>query len=360
MTATPDDDPPRPAPSLATSDPEAVGLDPLRLAQATDGVAALPEARALLVAREGSLVLERYLDPERRDAPRNVKSVTKSVQSALVGIALRDGLLSRLDQPVVEIVPTFGDDPPRGLDLGWAQWHASSAALRRRITVRHLLTMRSGFFGSDTDEGYVTILAHAPGQVAFAESLPVTSQPGSTFRYNTANAMLLNGVIAAVTGTGPAAFARARLFEPIGAHLDRWRTDRAGLEIGGAELDMSARDMLRLGLLYLGRGQLGGLRVLPESWVDESLTAQVRFADPPTDPAAALLPGAKGYGLMWWLRASGEVDMWCAWGFGGQLVCLVPEADLVVVVQSSLGLNARYQRHLLGLVDEEIVAPLLG
>lgn len=328
------------------------------LGEAANAFAGLGEARALLVAQHGEVLLEEYLHGADADAPRDVKSVTKSVQSALVGIALDDGSLPGLDERVSDILPSSFPGLPEGRDLSWGSWLERSATLRRDITVRHLLTMRSGLQGSDLNADYVSVLTHAPDQVRFAAALPMEGPPGEGFRYNTASAMLLNGVLAAVTGMSPRAYAEAKLFAPLGAAIHRWTTDQAGLETGGSEVSLTAGDMLRFGLLYLGRGEFEGRRILPAAWVDDSLAEQVGFPSPPDDPAAVLLPGATGYGFLWWHRGSGHHTMHCAWGYGDQLICLVPPLDLIVVVQSSLRRNDAYHRQLFDVLDRLIVEPL--
>lgn len=314
-------------------------------------------ARALLVTRHGHLVFERYFNGMRPRAPWNVKSVTKSVQSALVGIAIDDGLLD-LDDRVAELLPSYFAPLPDGADLGWANWIKTTDELRRGITLRDILTMRSSLSGSDLDDTYVALMAHAPDQVVFSAQLPMDGPPGTTFRYNTANAMLVNGIIAASTGMSPLAFAQERLFGPIGGKIARWQTDQMGLEIGGAELHLAADDMARFALLYLGRGEFADQRIVSAGFVDASLAKQVEFGSPPGDAAAALLPDATGYGFMWWHRNSAGREMVCAWGYGGQFICLVPSLDLAVITQSTARLNAAYHHQLFDVVDRLIVLPL--
>ena len=342
---------------LPIANPSSVDMDPATLARAAEAIESLPEARALLVARHGQLVLERYMNGMTAGAQRNVKSVSKSVQSALTGIALREGFLTDLDTPAAEILPSYFPALPE-TDLGWGPWLSTTDELRRQITIRDLLTMRTSLAGSDLDDTYVALMAHAPDQVAFSSQLPMDGPPGRVFRYNTASAMLLNGVIAEATGMSPRDFANQHLFGPLGGSIERWRTDQRGLEIGGAELYLTARDMLRLGLLFIGGGELEGRRLIPADFVEESLSKQVGFEDPPTDPAAALLPDATGYGYMWWQRDSLGEDMVCAWGYGGQFICLVPSLDVTVVTQSTIDLNAEYHYQLFDIVDHLIVAPL--
>jgi CubicO group peptidase (beta-lactamase class C family) len=168
--------------------------------------------------------------------------------------------------------------------------------------------------------------------------------------------MLLNGLLATATGKSPRAFAQERLFGPIGVEIRRWTVDRAGLETGGSELYLTARDMLRFGLLYLAHGSSRGRQIIPVAWVDSTLAQYVRFESPPADAAARMLPGGTGYGLMWWHRQSGARRMSCAWGTGGQLICLVPELDLAVVLLSTLDGNPPdYYARLFELVDRDMV-----
>lgn len=345
-------------PRLPEASPESVGMSTPALEEAVEALTGRREARALLVARNGSLVLEHYFAGMRRDSIRNVKSVTKSVQSAMVGLALADGALSGIDQPLSELIEDHLSHSKDQVDLSWRQFHARSDSLRSLITIRDLLTQRTGFVGTELNPEYALIMVHAPDQVRFALELPMDGPPGNAFRYNTAGAMLLNGLLADATGQSPRAYAQERLFTPLGVSIRRWSTDSTGLETGGAELHLTARDMMALGLLYLGRGEFLGQRVLPEEWVDSSLAEHVSFSTSPEDPVVELLPDATGYGLMWWRRASGSQQMSCAWGYGGQFVCLVPELDLVVVTLSSIGLNEEYHQFLFDVIDDMIVGRL--
>jgi CubicO group peptidase (beta-lactamase class C family) len=330
------------------------------LAEAAAAFTSFPEARALMVARHGTVVLEQYFHGMQPATARNVKSVTKSVQSALVGLALADGALRGLDERISDLMPSSFPPLSTDRDLSWGTWLMRSDSLRRDITVRDLLTMQTGLQGTDLNADYTGVMAHAPDQVLFGAALPMEGAPGSGFRYNTASAMLLNGVLAAVTGQSPRAYAADRLLTPLGGRIHRWTTDQAGLETGGAELFLTARDMMRLGLLYLGRGEYQDKRILPAEWVDASLAVQVTFPSPPEDPAATLLPGATGYGFMWWHRKAGTAVMNCAWGYGGQFICLVPSLDLAVVTLSSIRLNEEYHHRLFDVIDRLIVEPLAG
>lgn len=343
-------------PSLPVSTPEAVGLSTETLGGVAERVGQLPEARALLIARHGALVLEQYYREMGPDSAWNVKSVTKSVQSALAGLAVQDGKLD-LDQRVSEILASRFRAMSDG-DISWGPWLTRSDSLRREITVRDLVTMRPGFMGTDLDDTYVGMLAHAPDQVRFALEVPLEASPGERFRYNTASAMLLNGIIREVTGQSPRDYAQQRLFGPLGTRINRWFTDQTGLETGGSELYLTARDMMAIGVLYLARGEFAGQRILSPEWVEASLAVQVRFANPPDDPAAQLLPDASGYGFMWWHRRSGDRDMVCAWGYGGQLICLVPSLDLAVVTLSTINLNAQYHVNLFAELDRGLLGGL--
>lgn len=345
-------------PTLSTSTPEAEGMSGAALAEAAGMLASFPEARALLVARHAAVVFEQYFRGAQAETARNVKSVTKSVQSALAGLALEDGSLAGLDERISDILPTNFPALPKDRDLSWDTWLMRSDSLRRQMTLRDLLTMRTGFQGTDMNADYTGVMAHAPDQVQFAAALPMEGPPGVDFRYNTASAMLLNGALAAATGQSPRVYAENRLFSPLGGRIHRWTTDQAGLETGGAELFLTARDMMRLGLLYLGRGEYQGKRILPTEWVDASLAVHVTFPSPPQDPAAAILPGATGYGFMWWHRQAGAHAMSCAWGYGGQFICLVPALDLAVVTLSSIRLNEEYHHRLFDVIDRLIVDPL--
>lgn len=323
------------AQQLVSVSPSAVGLDSSALAGAAKALSLQPEARALLVARNNKLAFEAFFRGLTRDSAWNVKSISKSIESALVGVAMHDKLLASLDQRFGDILSAQFLPLPRDSRISFSGTLGRSDSLRRLITIRDALTMRTGIAGDDMDPTYINTWIHAHDATRFVLESPMDTAPGGRFRYNSANTTLVNAAVRRLTGMSPTEFAETRLFAPIGGHVRRWNTDVSGLETGGAELWLTSQDMLRFGLLYLNEGRVSDREILPRAWVDSSLSHYVSFASTPGDSVSRMLPGVTGYGLLWWHRQSGGHQMSCAWGYGGQFICLVRPLNLAIVSMST-------------------------
>jgi CubicO group peptidase (beta-lactamase class C family) len=279
--------------------PESEGLDPRNLNKAWDYVISnKPASTSLLVARYGKLVFERYHAGARRHDAGNVKSISKSVLSALVGIALAEGRIRNIDDRVDSYIPEI-----------FAQVRDPMA---RTIRIRHLLTMTAGLTWEEN--GAVTqawVSSFNPNR--FALSQPFVSLPGQRFEYSTALTHLLSAVLTCVTGTSMRRYAASRIFGPLGITNVRW-DELAGITFGGAELYLTARDLARFGQLLLQKGRWDDRQLVPEEWVAESTSPQ----------------GREFYGYLWWLHSVGGHRMVCAQGAFGQYVCIVPEYELVI------------------------------
>jgi CubicO group peptidase (beta-lactamase class C family) len=283
-----------------------VGMDSALLAAAVRDAAALPRLRTLLVSRHGEMQLERHFRGPALNAPANVKSVSKSVLSAVVGIAIAEGHLSGVDQPVA---PFF------------EQYLAPHDDAKRRITIGHLLSMQSGL--EQTSGRRYGQWVSSPNWVRYAVTRPMVAEPGEARLYSTGNSHLLAAVLTQATGQSLWAYSRATLAEPLGIALPRWPADPQGVFFGGNEMRMTPRDLVRFGEMYRNGGRHEGRQVVPESWVRESLTART----------LARRTG-EGYGYGWFLGQVAGYPMFYAWGYGGQFIFVVPDLELTVVTTS--------------------------
>jgi CubicO group peptidase (beta-lactamase class C family) len=275
------------------------GVDPAKLDAAVRRIQNEDGAvLALLVARHGRLVLERYFHGYDRGYPFDVYSVTKSVTSALAGTVLAD----RLDARLPDLLP---DKVPRAA---------------RSITLRQLLTMTAGFPGdADPRNG----VGEPANLVRALLRRPIVRTPGSQFAYDTPSAHLVSAVISHVSGTSEGRLAQKRLFDPLGIRLfDYWPKDDQGVTYGGTGLSLTARQAAKLGQLYLDGGRWHGRQLVPRAWVEESTRSHVSLGH-----------GA-GYGYFWWTDDRRGLHSFEAIGFGGQMVAVVPKLGLVVVVMS--------------------------
>jgi len=261
----------------------------------------------LLVASRGEIVFERCY---RGSVPADLHcahSVTKSFTSTLVGILAGDDLIS-LDAPVSSLIdaPAFRNDPTKAT-----------------ITVRHLLTMSSGLYGDgwwDIDK----IEERGGPNLEGALAAPLVGPPGWGFLYNNGASHVLSAVIAAVSGTSVEELAAERLFGPLGIDRWSWPTDPQGRHWGYGGLELTARDLLKLGLLFLDGGKWHGTRLVDESYV-RSATSPLMEGGPPE---------RCGYGLLWWIADRADPPHFFAGGYGGQYIVVVPGLDLVVVTMA--------------------------
>lgn len=294
----------------AVASPASEGMNAALLRKADAYVTAhLPYVTSLLVVRHGVIVSERYFHSNAR-VRDDVQSVTKSVVSALVGVAVQQHRLS-LDE-------TLGDLLPRG-DIP-----ASADPRVRSITLRDLLTMRGGWIGDlgSGDFGYTTTLNWARALV----DRPMFADPGTHFDYDSGTAHLVSLALRHATGRSTFANARQELFTPIGIRDADWLTDMQGNDIGGWGLQLTARDLARLGYLYLRDGRWDGRQVVPATWVRESTAAQVQTGG---TLGGWGYPPWRSYGYFWWRYPLPGAFM--AFGLGGQFIGVWPKLDLVVV-----------------------------
>jgi CubicO group peptidase (beta-lactamase class C family) len=281
------------------------GLEPARMARFAERAAELPALRTVIVARHGRIEAEHHFRGPSPDTPVNVKSVSKSLLSALVGIAIAEGHLADTAQPVL---PYFRrhrqlDDDPR----------------RAAITIGHLLSMQAGL--ESTSFGRYGRWVASPDWVGYAISRPMVAAPGGARIYSTGNTHLLSAILTDVTGQNTWAYARDRLATPLGISLPRWPTDPHGIYFGGNDMRISPRDLVRFGELYRNEGRLDGEQIVPAEWVRASLVPRARV-------------GGEAYGFGWFISSVNGHRMFYALGYGGQFLFVVPALELTVVVTS--------------------------
>ncbi|MCY3970809.1 MAG: serine hydrolase [Acidobacteria bacterium] len=312
-----------------------VGLDADRLEQTIQDIGELEGLHGLLIARHGRLVAERYFRGSAGHRLHNLKSASKSVLSALAGLAVEEGVLE-LDQPIAEVLSEAADlDDPR----------------KQAITVRHLLTMTSGL--ESTSFGNYGSWVASRNWVRAALARPLRAEPGTRFSYSTGGTHLLSASLARAAGQSTHDFAREHLFGPLGIRRSAWARDRQGVHMGGNNLSLLPRDMLTFGQLYLNRGRWGGEQLLPWQWVDRS-----------TRPGLVGPRGRGriygGYGYLWWLRGSRERSAYIASGYGGQYIYVSPAEDLVVVtISTEISKGRGWRGELFGMIRAGIAGSVV-
>jgi CubicO group peptidase (beta-lactamase class C family) len=307
---------------------------PLQFDRAVAAAREMPRLHSLLVSWRGTLVLEEYFNGARATRPANVKSVSKSLISALVGIGIDRGLIPSVREPIAPYFP--------GLLEG------GDAAPKRQITIEDLLTMRSGL-ESTSGHNYGSWV-RSPNWVRFVLSRRLEATPGQTIEYSTGNTHLLSAILTRVTRMSTWRFAQEALAQPLGFSLPHWPRDPQGIYFGGNEMLMRPRDMIAVGELYLKRGRVNGRQVIPESWIEASWVPRGRsyWSD-------------QQYGYGWWIRDFADVRAYFAWGFGGQYIFVVPELELVIVTTSSTAVGEERRGHRRGVFElvQDMVIPTI-
>ena len=304
---------PWPTGGWPASSPEEQGMSSERLARLVE-FGTLNDLDSVLVTRHGRIVLDATYAPFRAGVKHRVYSVTKSVVSTLVGMALGDGLLDSTDRRVVDF---FTDRTIANLDDA-----------KRAITVQQLLDMTSGLAWKEgmtgSAESYQD-MERSPDWQQFILDHPMAATPGTRFYYSSGNSHLLSAILSKVTGRSANDYAREKLFGPLGIDDVLWEADPQGISGGGASLYLQPRDMAKIGYLWLRGGLWEGRQILPAAWI-----AGVRQAD--IDMRESWSSDLR-YGRQFWSMPSRDVFM--AVGLHGQVIVVMPGLDIVAVVTGS-------------------------
>jgi CubicO group peptidase (beta-lactamase class C family) len=296
----------------------------------------LPRLHSLLISQNGELILERYYHGRTANQPANLKSASKSILSALIGIAIDKGYISSVDQPLSDFFPEY-----LGTEL---------EDVVADITVENLLTMQAGL-ASTSGRNYGRWVVRQDW-VEGALAMPMVAEPGTDMIYSTGSTHLLSAILERASGMNSKAFAQRYLADPLGFRMAYWSQDPKGIYFGGNDMEMRPRDMLAIGELFINGGQYNGEQLISRSWVADSMMARAES------------PRGEGryYGYGWWLRDMAGLQVPLAWGYGGQLMFILPEFDMVVVATSDStpgGARRNHLRRLYDLVEYQIIAPLL-
>jgi CubicO group peptidase (beta-lactamase class C family) len=269
---------------------------------------ALPATSIVLVVRHGYIAWESYYAGDRRSL-RACHCMTKSVVSILVGMLMKNHQIKDMEDPMLSYLPDLSSGTlAPGVD---------------KITIRHLLTMTSGF---PDDGGVVTVFVK--GYLA----KPLKTPPGETFAYNGTNPVLLSIILTELTKQTAAEYAEAQLFKPLGIRDYAWRKEYLYSK-GAAGLSLTSRDLAKIGYLYLNHGTWEGTAQIAPEWVSESTGAQAR---PSTYTLIFKGYGNARYGYLWWV--SPVPHAYFMSGHDGQSVNALPDQDTVVVVTTEVPL----------------------
>ena len=294
----------------------------------------MPRLHSLLINWNGQPVLEQYFNGTTQRQLANVKSVSKSWISALIGLAIDQGHIESVQQPISDyFVGLLSEEDD---------------ALKRRITIGNLLTMQSGL--ETTSNRNYGAWVQSRNWVDYALRQPLESHPGTIMEYSTGNTHLLSAILTLATGATTLEFARQALTKSLGFHLAPWPQDPQGIYFGGNDMEMTPGQMMKFGELYRNNGRIDDRQIIPTDWVNRSLQTHTE----------STRENGRFYGYGWWIREMGGFTAPYAWGYGGQFILLVPALKLTVVTTSSSnpGTDRRaHTRSVYNLVEYSIVLP---
>lgn len=261
-----------------------------------------------MIVKNGRVVNTYYREGYDETRVFVLNSASKSVTSALVGIAIQRGDIGSADDLLADYLP-------RVRELSDPRW--------QEITLRQLLTHISGLASTDSERW--TAWRSSENWLEYIFALPFAGEPGSGFSYSTGNTHLLSAVLQSATGVTLSDFAQAVLFDPMELESARVDADPQGIGDGGNGIWMTTADMAKFGLLYLNGGQWQEQQLVPAAWVEQSTSAQYERGG-----------GRAAYGFQWWVRTFGDekYPAYFAQGHGGQYILVVPQLALVVAWNS--------------------------
>lgn len=340
--------------------PESLGLRPQLLDEITavlDAGEAFPNRHALLIFKGNSLVYEHYLTGtdrrwvgrERREVTQSFgpdtlhdsRSMAKSFTGALVGLAIQDGAITSVNQPIIDFYPEHSD---------------TVSEATRSLTLEHLLTFSAGLDWNELALPYSDPQEHSARMrrsddpAGFVLARPITSEPGARWQYNGGQTTLLGIAVSRAVGQHLGQFARERLFQPLGITDVVWGNPNlyadvpelswpepvewADAVVPESSIWLRPRDFAKFGSLYLNQGRWNGEQVLPATWVQQSLRPRINKPDPLIQLGPDL-DVVRSYGYQWhhdtFRTPEGQLNVPAASGHGGQRIYLVPQLDLLVV-----------------------------
>jgi CubicO group peptidase (beta-lactamase class C family) len=316
-------------------------LDPAKLERVFAQAQAMDRLTSLAVYVDGQLVRQTAQNGLADDrALTNLKSITKSVMSILIGIAIDRRQIGGIDDRVAKYLPTQFN-PKSGL---------------HHLTLRHLLTM-TGNLAPATKSGWAELVA-SPNWVDHLVAKGPTGTLGQ-FRYSTGDSHMLSVVLAHATSMTTLAFAQRHLFGPLGITEFSWETDPQGYHRGGNDLSLGTRDLGRIGQLMLDGGRWQGRRLVSQRWVKISSHKQTDVPDAEADPEGKL--ALSGYGFQWWTMKLAGHDAFLGWGNGRQYLIIVPDLRAVVTLTSTLvGAPTPAYHHAVTALIDPAIADLLA
>ncbi len=323
--------PPQLNDSIPTGTLNNSGLDTQRINALTRLILAdsIPNIHSLLIEKDDKLVYEQYFSGNDQvwgqklgnikhsvNDLHDVRSISKSVVSACIGIAISQHLITDIDQPVFSFFPEYSK---------------YNTAEKKSITIRHLLTMSSGLNwdeeNKDDSKNCEAIMERSSNPIAFILSRPIAAAPGTTWNYDSGGTQLLAAVIKKVSGKDIDEFATKNLFVPLQISNHEWVKMDGGDPAAASGLRLRSRDLLKFAMLYSHHGMAQKRQILPSKWVDSTCVNAIKR------PAEE---GPGGYGYQFWVDKvhikGKELEAVAAKGNGGQRIFILNPYHMIVII----------------------------
>ncbi len=310
-----------PTEEWAVSTPEAQGMNSQQLA---DFLATWTQPQynmdSIVVVRNGYIVAEANSPMIQSDTLHHVHSVAKSVMSALVGVLLQDELLDSLDTPVLSFFPE--------------RTVANVDDRKQAMTVRDLLTMSAGLECHDIDApagqpGTGDLMERSSDWLQYSLDMPMAADPGSAWNYCSPFTQILSGIVTELTGKSALDYASEKLFAPLGITSYAWGSGPNNLTVGAGALELTARDMAKIGYLFLNHGQWDDQQIMPADFADAAISNQI----------ATIFDPSITYGYQWWRFE--PINLSFALGTAGQYIMVMPDKNLIIAVTGGMTENLR-------------------
>ncbi|WP_347302061.1 serine hydrolase [Croceibacterium sp. TMG7-5b_MA50] len=312
-----------PAQEMQAQQAGAAGLDEAAMARTLARAEELGPLNSLVILRGGETLLARpFHDGPPVSRPVNIKSASKSVMSAMIGIAIDKGVFTGVEQPVLSVLR---DQAPPTPD-----------PLLERLHIGHLLSMQAGLARTSGDN-YGRWVS-SPNWVRYALAQDFVARPGTDWLYSTGNTHLLSAMLTRASGRSTYDLAQEWLAGPLNIRIPQWPRDPQGIYFGGNDMLMSPLDLAAFGEMYRNGGVVDGQQIVPRDWIEASWSP------------FSTSPYGGDYGLGWFVSGVGRHPLYYAWGYGGQMLFILPDLQLTVVMTSDTDVE-RGSAHLADLRD---------
>ncbi len=302
-----------------------------RLDAAREQFSQFGRLHTVVAAHQGEIFFEETWGGPGPLEPVNIKSLSKTVLSALAGIAIEEGVFDSVDQPITEVLSS--------------RLPANATAGIENITIGNLLSMQAGL--ERTSGGNYARWVVSNNWVDYALSRPFVDEPGGDMLYSTGSTHLVSAALTEASGRSTYALAADWLSRPLNVRIPPWPTDPQGIYFGGNDMVMSPRAILRFGEMYRLGGQIGGQRVISEDWITQSW--EPRGQSPWT---------SDDYGYGWFITELASETAYYGRGFGGQVLYVIPTLEMTVAITSSPNppsTGSNYLRQLKAVVEDSLV-----